>query len=120
MAVSSDAPYLDTAYKLVEYAGHPRIKKSENKTNLPGRKQVFRQADRDVIGLQDELLEGTPLLQKMMEKGKIIGAPVTLEDCRRTLRADQTRLQGKLPYSVEISPEISRQLRQLREPNERN
>ena len=42
---SSDAPYLDCAYKLVEYAGIPRRKRSEGKATFPGRKQVYRRFD---------------------------------------------------------------------------
>jgi len=50
MGVSGDAPTLDIAYKLCEYAGRGRLKLSEGKPVLPGRKQVFRVAegDRDV------------------------------------------------------------------------
>ncbi|HEX5512815.1 MAG TPA: nicotinate phosphoribosyltransferase, partial [Gammaproteobacteria bacterium] len=40
--VSADAPSLDCAYKLTEYAGHPRRKRSEGKQTWPGRKQVWR------------------------------------------------------------------------------
>src|SRR3970282_1306077 len=40
--VSADAPYLDCAYKLQEYAGRPRRKRSEGKATWPGRKQVYR------------------------------------------------------------------------------
>ena len=40
---SEDAPYLECAYKLMEYAGRPRFKKSQGKATMPGRKQVFRQ-----------------------------------------------------------------------------
>src|SRR5206468_4255716 len=43
MATSADAPFLDTAYKLVEYAGVARMKHSQDKTTLPGRKQIFRE-----------------------------------------------------------------------------
>jgi nicotinate phosphoribosyltransferase len=39
---TSASPFLDAAYKLVEYAGTPRMKFSTAKTTLPGRKQVFR------------------------------------------------------------------------------
>ena len=35
---SCDAPYLDCAYKLQEYAGRPRRKRSEGKTTWPGPK----------------------------------------------------------------------------------
>src|SRR5687768_1130199 len=40
--VSSDAPSLDCAYKLQEYAGRARRKRSEGKATWPGRKQVYR------------------------------------------------------------------------------
>lgn len=43
LAVSVDAPEVDMAYKLVEYAGKGRFKLSRGKTTYPGRKQVFRQ-----------------------------------------------------------------------------
>ncbi|MCG6861595.1 MAG: nicotinate phosphoribosyltransferase, partial [Chromatiaceae bacterium] len=42
---SADAPYLDCAYKLQEYAGLARRKRSEGKASWPGRKQVFRTRD---------------------------------------------------------------------------
>src|SRR5438034_9056077 len=73
LATSSDAPFLDTAYKLVEYAGRPKLKLSESKSTLPGRKQILRQktsgkAVRDVIGLRSEELSGEPLLIPVMSK----------------------------------------------------
>ncbi|MGO9062872.1 MAG: nicotinate phosphoribosyltransferase [Candidatus Binataceae bacterium] len=60
MVVSADAPALDMTYKLVEYAGKPRVKTSRNKLSLPGRKQVFRAWSRagtpylDLIGAIEE------------------------------------------------------------------
>ena len=42
LTTSSDAPALDCAYKLQEYAGRPRRKRSEGKATWPGRKQVYR------------------------------------------------------------------------------
>src|SRR5206468_13061473 len=44
---SADAPYLDSAYKLEEYAGRPRRKRSEGKATWPGRKQVYRRHGSD-------------------------------------------------------------------------
>src|SRR5262245_8300057 len=41
MVVSADAPYLDMAYKLVEFGGRPTMKLSAGKATLPGRKQVW-------------------------------------------------------------------------------
>src|SRR6185369_774146 len=59
MGVSRDAPSLDIAYKLVEYAGCPSMKLSTGKVLLPGRKQIFRverdgMADHDVLGRRDD------------------------------------------------------------------
>ena len=45
LAASVDAPSLDCAYKLQEYAGTPRRKWSEGKATWPGRKQVWRTYD---------------------------------------------------------------------------
>src|SRR5262249_60492522 len=42
LTTSSDAPGLDCAYKLQEYAGLPRRKLSAGKATWPGRKQVWR------------------------------------------------------------------------------
>jgi nicotinate phosphoribosyltransferase len=103
MAVSSDAPHLDTAYKLVEYAGQPRMKFSENKSNLPGRKQLFRRTNEDVIGLQRELLDGDPLLVKVMESGRRVFPPVSLDECRRTLEFSRSAINGKFPWPVAVS-----------------
>ncbi|HYL08077.1 MAG TPA: nicotinate phosphoribosyltransferase, partial [Candidatus Udaeobacter sp.] len=53
MGVSADDPYLDTAYKLVCYAGRPVMKLAQGKVTAPGRKQVFRRRRPfgDLIGL---------------------------------------------------------------------
>ncbi len=42
---SADAPYLDCAYKIQEYAGRLRRKRSEGKATWPGRKQVYRRIE---------------------------------------------------------------------------
>lgn len=78
VGVAADAPYLDAAYKLVEYAGRPVMKLSSAKVTAPGRKQVFRRHGQpDVIGLWDEdPPAGTePLLRTVMRAGRRTGAP---------------------------------------------
>jgi nicotinate phosphoribosyltransferase len=42
LTTSSDVPALDCAYKLQEYSGLPRRKRSAGKATWPGRKQVWR------------------------------------------------------------------------------
>src|SRR5436853_3349481 len=96
MATSSDAPVLDTAYKLAEYAGRPRIKLSESKSTLPGRKQVYRDAGRDVIGLREEAHAGRPLLLQVMRNGRRTLPRETLESCRNRCRAELNSLPEQL------------------------
>lgn len=101
MGVSADAPYLDMAYKMVEFAGRPVLKLSPGKTSLGGRKQVFRLTSpsgalkRDVIGLRDENLPGEPLLRKVMEKGEILGRRPALPEIRQTFLAEFSNLDEK-------------------------
>ena len=66
--ISQDAPTLDMVYKLHEYDGRPRRKRSTGKATWPGAKQVFREFDanrvmrQDTLALRDELMPGAPLL----------------------------------------------------------
>lgn len=121
MATSQDAPFLDTAYKLVEYAGKPTMKLSHDKVTVPGRKQVFRQKENgkskfDVIGLADEHLSGQPLLVKFMENGRRVRATQALDECRAHCKAEIQCLPEVLlvldaahpPYAVELSKNLTR------------
>ena len=47
LTTSADVPSIDCVYKLQEYAGVPRRKRSEKKATWPGRKQVWRRYDAD-------------------------------------------------------------------------
>lgn len=72
LGVSSDAPVLDSVYKLVEYDGRPVRKRSAGKATWPGRKQVWRRqpGEPDVLGLADEADEhGEPLLVEVLRAG---------------------------------------------------
>jgi putative nicotinate phosphoribosyltransferase len=42
LLTSADAPYLDMAYKLVEYEGKPKFKESPGKKTFPYKRQVWR------------------------------------------------------------------------------
>ena len=58
---------MDCAYKLMEYQGKPKMKKSEGKETLPGKKQVFRQyheniMKKDILTIEKDKREGQPLL----------------------------------------------------------
>jgi len=101
MGVSSDAPDLDIAYKLVEYAGRGRMKLSTGKPTLPGAKQIFRRhrdgkAIGDMLGRRDEALDGTPLLEPFVRDGRRVRRADTPGRARE--RADK-RL-GALPEDI--------------------
>ena len=74
--VSADAPKLDCAYKLQEYAGIARRKRSAGKATWPGRKQVYRRYGDDgllagdTVGLDAEGLPGATLLEPVMLGGR--------------------------------------------------
>jgi len=71
LGTSADAPALGAVYKLVEDAAGPKMKLAEGKVTLPGRKQVWRLSDRDVVALHDEDVPGgRPLLVPVMAAGR--------------------------------------------------
>jgi len=120
LVTSSDAPYLDAVYKLQEYAGQPRRKRSTGKATWPGRKQVYRQSDaraftRDVVTLEDDPREGEPLLAPVMEDGRRIVSLPDLAAIRAHAAAELARLPDALrgldaadpPYPVEIAPPLA-------------
>ncbi|MCW3474588.1 nicotinate phosphoribosyltransferase [Limobrevibacterium gyesilva] len=121
LTTSADAPALDCAYKLQEYAGRPRRKKSEGKATWPGRKQVYRRyaADGtiagDVIALAGELMDGEALLQPAMRAGRRVAGLPTLEQARACAATALTRLPDVLrrlgPGAVPVA--ISQGIRDL-------
>ncbi|HZW52095.1 MAG TPA: nicotinate phosphoribosyltransferase, partial [Rudaea sp.] len=90
---SADAPFIDCAYKLEEYAGRPRRKRSIGKATWPGRKQVWRRYDEsgrmagDVVSLEHDKQPGEPLLQPAMRGGRRLAQPV-LEQARHHAAAN--------------------------------
>ncbi len=87
MGTSRDVPALGGVYKLVQVQDQPVIKRSAGKQTLPGRKQVYRFPDRDVVALEGETIDGgTPLLRPVMLHGELVGELPSLESLRdRTL-----------------------------------
>jgi nicotinate phosphoribosyltransferase len=127
LAVSTDAPYLDTAYKLAEYAGEGRMKLAASKRTWPGRKQVFRQfesgeAVRDVLGMADEPLDGRPLLETVMAGGQRIDEAVRpMDEIRRHATSTVAEMPERVrrldpaepPYTVAVSDRLEVAAREL-------
>jgi nicotinate phosphoribosyltransferase len=119
--VSVDAPYLDCVYKLQEYAGRPRRKRSSGKVTWPGRKQVYRDYDAarhvrsDTIALADEVLPGRPMLQPVMRAGRRLQQP-SLEESRAYARREIETLPlhcRSLGAPEPVAPSLSAGLREL-------
>ena len=76
LVTSFDAPALDCAYKLQEYAGIARRKRSSGKETWPGRKQAWRSFGTDGrmavdrLSVEDDKVEGEPLLRHVMHDGR--------------------------------------------------
>lgn len=129
MNTSSDAPYLDCAYKLQQYGGEPKWKSSEGKATYPGIKQVCRRSEggrfvEDVLTLaDDETPEGTPLLQPVMRSGKRVQENPSLASIRRyaaeacaRLPEALRRLDGEAAYPVRIAPALDRLMQRTFRP----
>lgn len=108
LTTSADAPYLDAVYKLEEYGGKPRRKRSTAKATWPGRKQVWRSLGeggrfaRDVITVEGDAQPGEALILPVMRAGRRLPQPSLAESRARCL-ADLARLPAP---SVEIAPAL--------------
>jgi nicotinate phosphoribosyltransferase len=116
---SVDAPSLDCAYKLQEYAGKPRRKLSKGKVTWPGSKQAWRSYgtnDRmsgDIVSVENDTLPGQPLVVPVMRVGKRIAPAPTLAQIREHTARELARLPEPLrrleagaDYTVTISDKL--------------
>ncbi|HTO47520.1 MAG TPA: nicotinate phosphoribosyltransferase [Burkholderiales bacterium] len=120
LVTSSDAPSLDAVYKLQEYAGRPRRKRSTGKATWPGRKQVYRRSGPDgrfagdTVTVETDPQPGEPLLEHVLAGGRRVRALPSLAESRDRARAQLARLPRPLsgldptpaPYPVEIAPSL--------------
>ena len=131
LGTSADAPNLGAVYKLVADESGPKMKLSEEKVTLPGRKQVWRVSRRetshhDVIALADEQLEvdegeATPLLEHVVSGGTRTGELPSLDDSKRRREAAVAALPSRLrslqqrerPYEIRRSPGLDSLLADL-------
>jgi nicotinate phosphoribosyltransferase len=119
LTTSADVPSVDCVYKLQEYAGLPRRKRSENKATWPGRKQVWRRYSADgrmagdILALEGHDKPGEPLIQPVMREGRRLRPPETLADIRLRAKRELERLPDLLrrlepnaTYPVEVADEV--------------
>jgi nicotinate phosphoribosyltransferase len=119
LVTSVDAPYLDCVYKLQEYAGRARRKRSEGKATWPGRKQIYRRYGTDGRMMADVLtVDGDPqtgeaLLRLCVVAGGRVEPLPSLELLRQKAAAQLACLPEPLrqlkalpPYPVIIAPAL--------------
>lgn len=126
LVTSADASSLDSVYKLMEYAGRPRRKRSEGKATWPGRKQVFRSTGSDgrfrgdLLTVEGDAAPGEPLLEPVMKSGKRVAPSPSLAAVRERALAQLALLPEALrsleaasPYPVEVAPALQALAREV-------
>lgn len=102
LTTSFDVPALDCAYKLQEYAGVGRRKRSAGKATWPGRKQVWRchgadgRMAGDVLSLESDTQPGEPLIRQVMKGGRRLGSAPSLDKIRERATKELARLPEAL------------------------
>jgi nicotinate phosphoribosyltransferase len=102
------------------------MKLSKGKITLPGKKQIFRQRNKegkcvkDVIGLEDEKIKGEPLLKHVMRKGNISYDFPALSEIKETTQDNLSQLPDQykslsdaLTYPVILSSALKKIKNQL-------
>ena len=86
LATSGDAPSMGAIYKIVEVdiSGIQRFtaKYSQDKTSMPGAKQIFRDVARDVVARSGECGRGEALLRPVILGGRLVEPLPSLEQAR--------------------------------------
>ena len=127
LATSGDAPFMNATYKMVELdiGGIQRFttKLSEDKISLPGAKQVFRGAERDIVSRSGECGKGEALLRPVILGGRLIEPLPGLEQVRCRASESVGRLPQRYRELEEAEPwpiVHSRELEALIEQTRRN
>jgi nicotinate phosphoribosyltransferase len=116
LATSADAPSMGMVYKVVELNEHGKrryaVKRSEGKPSVPGAKQIWRTAERDIVALADEEMpEGEPLLRPLMRSGKRVSEPEPLDRIREF--AAKSRDSVSIGHRVSRSPGLTALMKNL-------
>jgi nicotinate phosphoribosyltransferase len=110
LVVSGDHPTCDLVYKLVEVEKDgqriPKLKKSVDKTTIPFRKKIMRRIDHQhfthdlLIDWEDQLpeQEHIPLLQPILRDGLLIRELPSVEESRKLLSEQLSRLPRQFLY----------------------
>lgn len=129
LSTSADAPALSAVYKLVELRRdkklHYTAKFSDEKSTLPGAKQIYRYADHDVVALASECnsdFHGEPLIRPILIGGELVEPAPSSAAIRTHAQSHIAAIPKRLhdleptdPYLVEISPRLIQMAETLRQ-----
>ena len=126
LGVSTDAPTLDSVYKLVVYDSRPVMKTSTAKSIWPGAKQLWRVPDfsADILALAEESSPDAglrPQLVEVMRHGRrtaagrrsLADANKHFEDQWAQLPEPLRHLRDPPPRDLQISPSLRRVTEEL-------
>ncbi len=90
---SADAPYLDIAYKLVEYEGKPKFKLSPGKQTFPYKRQVIRHYEEGLM-CYDEVVpyRDGGLVELVCKEGNLVKPLPTLKEIRETFLDELSKM----------------------------
>jgi nicotinate phosphoribosyltransferase len=120
LATSADAPSLSAIYKLVEIRSGQSVqytaKFSNEKSTLPGAKQIYRYGDCDEVALYEECnkdFTGEPLIRPIISQGKLVerlesatGARTRARNTLKVLPERLLKFEKVEPYKVRVSPRL--------------
>ncbi|MCS7196762.1 MAG: nicotinate phosphoribosyltransferase, partial [Aquificaceae bacterium] len=97
LLTSADAPYLDIAYKLVEYEGKPKFKLSPGKETFPYKRQVIRHYEGGFMSfdLVVPYKEGG-LVELLCKEGKLLRPLPSLKEIREVFMEELSKLPPEL------------------------
>ncbi|GAB4215263.1 MAG: nicotinate phosphoribosyltransferase [Synechococcales cyanobacterium] len=113
---------INGVYKLVDINGIPVAKASVSKATIPGRKQIYRTQTADLLAHADEAPwpEAQALLEPVLKQGALVqplpGLELIAQRTRQGVMALPTsvrKLRDPAPWSVQLTPELSRLKQQL-------
>ncbi|HLC56919.1 MAG TPA: nicotinate phosphoribosyltransferase [Candidatus Nanoarchaeia archaeon] len=106
-------------YKLVEDKDGAKIKLAYGKKTYPGKKQVYRVLDEngkysyDILALENEKVDGQPLLELIVKDGERVYERKSLEETRKYCLDSITKLPDKYkqvkvnsPYTFKVSKKL--------------